>query len=224
MEHDRLIAAMLFCFALLSLFEVTPFFVIGLTDGKHCTRCDAETVEQEEIPALGHAYENGLCGVCGAQDPDYVEPEKPNKPNRPGWSNIFDKWFGNWWGDKEEQKCEHSYTSVVTAPTCTDKGYTTYTCSKCSDSYKDTYTNALGHTWDNGVVTEAPTCTKNGVNTYTCETCKNQKTETIKATGHDYEDGIYGSCSTEEPAKPSEPSKPNKPGWFFDWIFGGWWK
>lgn len=38
---------------------------------------------------------------------------------------------------------EHSYTDVVTAPTCTQKGYTTHTCS-CGDSYVDTYTDALG--------------------------------------------------------------------------------
>ncbi len=31
---------------------------------------------------------------------------------------------------------EHSYTEAVTAPTCTEKGYTTYTCT-CGDSYTD---------------------------------------------------------------------------------------
>ena len=46
----------------------------------------------------------------------------------------------------------HSYTSVVTAPTCTAKGYTTYTCS-CGDSYVDNYTNALGHNYSNGKCT-----------------------------------------------------------------------
>jgi hypothetical protein len=50
----------------------------------------------------------------------------------------------------------HSYTSVVTAPTCTAKGYTTYTCS-CGNSYKDNYTNALGHNYSNGK------CTRCGV-------------------------------------------------------------
>ena len=46
----------------------------------------------------------------------------------------------------------HSYTSVVTAPTCTAKGYTTYTCS-CGNSYVDNYTNALGHNYSNGKCT-----------------------------------------------------------------------
>ena len=77
---------------------------------------------------------------------------------------------------------EHSYTAVVTAPTCTEKGYTTHTCS-CGDSYVDTYTDALGHAWDGGKVTKQPTATETGVRTYTCTRCNATKTETIPATG-----------------------------------------
>ena len=77
---------------------------------------------------------------------------------------------------------EHSYTAVVTAPTCTEKGYTTHTCS-CGDSYVDTYTDALGHAWDGGTVTKQPTATETGVRTYTCTRCNATKTETIPATG-----------------------------------------
>ncbi|MBQ2244422.1 MAG: discoidin domain-containing protein, partial [Oscillospiraceae bacterium] len=40
----------------------------------------------------------------------------------------------------------HSYTPVVTAPTCTEGGYTTYTCT-CGDSYTADETPALGHDW-----------------------------------------------------------------------------
>ena len=46
----------------------------------------------------------------------------------------------------------HSYTAVVTAPTCTAGGYTTYTCS-CGDSYTANETAALGHNFVNGVCT-----------------------------------------------------------------------
>ena len=45
----------------------------------------------------------------------------------------------------EESKHKHKYTKTVTNPTCTDKGYTTYSCG-CGDSYKDNYTTAKGHT------------------------------------------------------------------------------
>ena len=43
----------------------------------------------------------------------------------------------------------HSYAAAVTDPSCTAAGYTTYTCS-CGESYKDNYTDALGHSYDNG--------------------------------------------------------------------------
>ena len=77
---------------------------------------------------------------------------------------------------------EHSYTAVVTAPTCTEKGYTTHTCA-CGESYVDTYVDALGHAWDSGTVTKQPTATEIGVRTYTCTRCSATKTETIPATG-----------------------------------------
>ena len=77
---------------------------------------------------------------------------------------------------------EHSYTAVVTPPTCTEKGYTTHTCS-CGHSYVDTYTDALGHAWDSGTVTKEPTATETGIKTFTCTRCHETKTETIPATG-----------------------------------------
>ena len=76
----------------------------------------------------------------------------------------------------------HSYKAVVTAPTCTSKGYTTHTCA-CGDSYVDTYVDALGHAWDSGKVTKQPTATETGIRTYTCTRCSETKTETIPATG-----------------------------------------
>ena len=41
---------------------------------------------------------------------------------------------------------EHPYIPAVTDPTCTEQGFTTWTCS-CSDSYVDSYVDALGHDW-----------------------------------------------------------------------------
>ena len=42
----------------------------------------------------------------------------------------------------------HKHDAVVTAPTCTEKGYTTYTCA-CGDSYVADEVAAKGHTYDN---------------------------------------------------------------------------
>ena len=77
---------------------------------------------------------------------------------------------------------EHSYKAVVTAPTCTAKGYTTHTCA-CGDSYVDTYVDALGHAWDEGKVTKPATEAEDGVKTFTCTRCGETKTEVIPATG-----------------------------------------
>ena len=48
---------------------------------------------------------------------------------------------------------EHHYEAVVTEATCTEGGYTTYTC-ECGDSYVADETEALGHDYET-VVTEA---------------------------------------------------------------------
>ena len=79
----------------------------------------------------------------------------------------------------------HSYKAVVTAPTCTEKGYTTHTCA-CGDSYVDTYVDALGHAWDNGKVTKQPTETETGTKTFTCTRCGETKTETIPKLTHEH--------------------------------------
>lgn len=58
------------------------------------------------------------------------------------------------------EKTAHTYEAVVTAPTCTEKGYTTHICH-CGDSYVDSYVDA-GHR----VVTlpaKTPTATENGL-------------------------------------------------------------
>ena len=92
---------------------------------------------------------------------------------------------------------EHSYTAVVTAPTCTEKGYTTHTCS-CGDSYVDTYVDALGHAWDNGKVTKEPTETETGVKTFTCTRCGETRTETMPVIPHvhSYKDVVTAPTCT----------------------------
>ena len=87
-------------------------------------------------------------------------------------------------GQKEgETPHKHSYKDIVTAPTCTEKGYTTHTCA-CGDSYVDTYVDALGHAWDNGKVTKEPTETETGTKTFTCTRCGETKTEVIPPLSH----------------------------------------
>lgn len=78
----------------------------------------------------------------------------------------------------------HSYTTVVTAPTCTEKGFTTHTCA-CGDSYIDTHVNALGHTFGSWELTTAPTCTEKGEEARVCE-CKATETREVAAKNHNF--------------------------------------
>ena len=57
-------------------------------------------------------------------------------------AGTFDKGAGTW------SKTTHQYSSIVTAPTCTEAGYTTHTCSACGDSYKDSTVDASGHDYE----------------------------------------------------------------------------
>ena len=75
----------------------------------------------------------------------------------------------------------HDYNKAVTAPTCTEQGYTTYTCA-CGDTYKDNYVDATGHSYTSEV-TKAPTCVDKGEKTFTCA-CGDTYTQEIAAKGH----------------------------------------
>ena len=97
-----------------------------------------------------------------------------------GWTTPT--WRGyptaTWDGVNVPKGHEHDYKATVTAPTCTEKGYTTYVCS-CGSSYVANEVAALGHAWDEGKITTAPTTEKEGVKTFTCTRCNTTKTEPI---------------------------------------------
>ena len=84
--------------------------------------------------------------------------------------------------------CAHENTELRNAKeaTCTEPGYTgdTY-CKDCNEKIADgKVIPALGHAWDDGVITTAPTCENAGVKTFTCTRCNETKTDAISATGH----------------------------------------
>ena len=91
----------------------------------------------------------------------------------------------------------HSYTETVTQPTCTEAGYTTYTC-ECGDTYTGNEVAAPGHDYDE--VVTAPTCTAAGYTEYICGICDYAYTvEGEAATGHNDNNGDYkcDTCSTK---------------------------
>ncbi|MBE6557835.1 MAG: hypothetical protein E7661_02335 [Ruminococcaceae bacterium] len=88
---------------------------------------------------------------------------------------------------------EHKFESVVTAPTCTEVGYTTYTCP-CGETYRSDEVAATGHSYES--VVTAPTCTEGGYTTYTCSCGDTYKGDEVAATGHSYETVVTAPTCT----------------------------
>ena len=95
---------------------------------------------------------------------------------------------------------EHSYEAVVTAPTCTEAGYTTYTC-ECGDSYTADETPALGHT-EEIIPGKDATCTETGLTEgKKCSVCGEitVQQQIVDALGHDFAEGTCTRCGEADP-------------------------
>ena len=190
------------------------------TKTKTCTKCNATVTET--IPKTSHKYANTVvaptcttdgytlhkCSVCGTS-------YKDSTTNATGHS------YGNSVVTKQPTctsegtaiktctkcnatvtetipKTSHKYANTVVAPTCTTDGYTLHKCSVCGTSYKDSTTNATGHSYGNSVVTKQPTCTSEGTAIKTCTKCNATVTETIPKTSHKYANTVVApTCTTD---------------------------
>ena len=93
---------------------------------------------------------------------------------------------------------EHNYIATVVEPTCTEQGYTLYTCSNCGASYQDNYTDPTGHDWGEWTIEVAPTCVNEGTEIRTCANCGEKESRTVAATGHSFEDTVVEPTCTEK--------------------------
>ena len=91
----------------------------------------------------------------------------------------------------------HNYESVITAPTCTDRGYTTHTCSACKYSYTNNYVKALGHTLGDWKTVTLATCTVDGEEKRECIECRQCETRTIPTYEHCYKNYVCTDCGFE---------------------------
>ncbi len=158
-------------------------------DGKHYYACEYNEEHKDvyecfcsdpviKAPTcLEGGYTLHACDECG-----YQWTTDPTEPIGHAW--------GNWTTDSEKTGhyrvclndenhvetgiCAESATAVVTDPTCTEQGYTTYTCDLCGNVWKDNYTDPTGHTYTQKIIDDAHLFTTadyeaTGVTTNTCE-------------------------------------------------------
>ena len=154
--------------------------VDGYTNYRYCTDCDFEI--KDIIESLGnHEYT------------DWVTIKEATETEE---GTIM----------KECKKCSkivvkkipisthiHEYSYEITNPTCTDKGYTTYTCS-CGDSYISNETEAKGHTYSDWKVVKEATETETGLKEKECIICNDKITEEISKLEHTH---TYTTTITE---------------------------
>ena len=90
------------------------------------------------------------------------------------------------WQKLAEGQSEHTLEkTTVVAPTCTEQGYTIYTCTACGDELKADFVPATGHSYEESVV--APTCEKDGYTNHVCSVCGDSYRDNyVDAAGHQY--------------------------------------
>lgn len=109
----------------------------------------------------------------------------------------------------------HDYeVTKVVAPTCTEEGYTLYTCADddCDATTKQEIKKATGHKWGDWKVTTEATATTAGEKRRDCDNCEAYETEVIPAGGSASTDPTTGetdpTTSTTAPAETTEATKP----------------
>ena len=97
---------------------------------------------------------------------------------------------------------EHSHNAAVTAPTCTEDGYTTYTCA-CGDSYTETDEgSALGHKDEDPRDHECDVCfyaytsCNDGDNDHNCDWCGDKISECVNNDVNDHKCDVCGKTLT----------------------------
>ncbi|MBQ7670896.1 MAG: hypothetical protein IJS45_09280 [Clostridia bacterium] len=106
----------------------------------------------------------------------------------------------------------HDFIGIETKPSCTEGGYTTYTCTRCSETYDDDYTDPLDHSFiekvdEEYLVSEAD-CENAAVYFKSCERCGLASEETFtygEALGHNFiekvaDEYLVSEADCENPA------------------------
>lgn len=174
----------------------------GRTPGKKCEICGKLIEKPEDIEPLGHKWEK--------------YPGKEPTCTEPGWTEgIRCSRCGKIENSVELPAEGHIYVAEKHEATCTEAGYTVYTCSVCGDTYIEEGEAALGHTGGKATcqgpaicercgkpygekgdhkyvaTVVAPTCVHEGYTEYTCEYCgKTYKADYKAKAPHEFDEGV----------------------------------
>ena len=149
---------------------------VGVCDicGQHYSyQNDTENV----IPALGHSYSDEYTVDKPATCTE--EGEKSKHCENPGCEERNDV--------QKIDALGHDYVETTVAPTCTEKGTLTKTCSRCNDVVTEEIP-ALGHDFAKDYTVDLKaTCTTDGKQSKHCSRCDEKTDEQkIPAFGHDF--------------------------------------
>lgn len=191
--------------------------------GATCNRC-GEAQSDIVIPALGHDWNEGTVVAAASCTENGTRRHTCKRDGCGKTMDVTIKATGHSWDDgvvTKETSCSeagtklvtcgacgetntvdipklsHRYIGVITAPTCTEQGYTEYACEDCGDILIEDYVPAKGHSFSVTVV--PPTCIKEGYTYARCSSCSHaQKTDFVAALGHSYSTTTVASTCTEK--------------------------
>lgn len=207
----------------------TPGEEATCTSPQFCLVCNGLLAE-----ALGHEYTHSVTeATCTAAGYTTHTCTRCAYAYRDSYTDVKEHTPGAEASCTKPQICEtcgkiltdapgHNYIAVIVPPTCTARGYTSHTCSRCEDSYTDTPVDATGHTAGAAAtctsdqtctvcgtvlaqrlghdylaaVTLQPTCTEQGVMTHTCSRCNDTYTRPIAPNGHT--PGAESTCTAAQ--------------------------
>ena len=148
-----------------------PHSFVELADAKH--------LKSEATCVSGAVYYRS-CSECGYHAPDTFESGDKNPNNHDlvphgykaptcteiGWKDYDTCSRCDYTTYRELDALGHAYEARTVQPTCTKKGHTLHTCTRCKASYTDAVVSSRGHwygEWSpNGDATSSAACRRNG--------------------------------------------------------------
>lgn len=188
----------------------------GYTGDTYCTDCNTKLESGTVINKLGHTWDNGVitkeateteegvktytCKTCGKTKTEsipmaYHHWDQGTVTKEPTCTEKGEKTH-----HCTDEGCDKTWIETIPATghqhteirdkkeaTCEENGYSgDIYCADCGELIKKgSATEKADHTWKLTKEQNA-TCEADGSKTYTCEVCGETKTETIKATGHQF--------------------------------------